>query len=52
MLKNAWFWVTVASGAIAAYLMYRRGESLSTIADETLHHPVSSLVHEAKNAAA
>jgi len=51
MTKNVWFWVTVASGAIAAYLMYRRGENLSTIAEQAVHHPVSSLIQEAKNAA-
>lgn len=51
MTKNVWFWVTVASGAIAAYLMYRRGESLSTIAEQAVQHPVSSLVHEAQNVA-
>jgi hypothetical protein len=52
MYKKAWFWAMVASGAVAAYLMYRRGESLSVIAEESVHHPVQSLVREAKNAAA
>lgn len=50
-LRNAIFWGTVAAGAVAAYLMVRRGESLGTIARETLQHPVGSLVREAQNAA-
>ncbi len=36
----------VASGVTAAYLMLRRGESLSNVANQTLEHPVSSLVNE------
>lgn len=51
-MKNAIFWGTVAAGAIAAYLMYRRGESFTTIARESVQHPVGSLVREAQNATA
>ncbi|MGC2639799.1 MAG: hypothetical protein WA294_21630 [Acidobacteriaceae bacterium] len=51
-MKNVWFWATVAAGAVAAYLMYRRGESFGTIARESIQHPVSSLIDEAQNAVA
>lgn len=40
---------TVASGLIAAYLMYRRGESLGSIAKQAITNPVGSLVSEVKN---
>ena len=43
------FWATIASGVIAAYLMYRRGESIGTIARETVQHPVGSLIQETQN---
>ena len=38
------------SGIVAAYLMYRRGESLPSIAKQTVTNPVGSLVTEVKNA--
>ena len=41
-------WTTVISGAIAAYLMLKRGESLGTIASQTTQHPVGTLVAELK----
>ena len=40
---------TIASGVIAAYLMYRRGEPLGTIAKEAITNPIGSLVNEVKN---
>lgn len=49
--RNLLFWATVASGVVAAYLMYRRGERLSTIAQQSIQHPVGSLVREAQNVA-
>jgi hypothetical protein len=39
----------VVSGFVAAYLMYRRGESLGAIAKRTIANPVGSLVTEVKN---
>jgi|HubBroStandDraft_5_1064220.scaffolds.fasta_scaffold1361038_1 hypothetical protein len=51
-MKNVWFWATVAAGAVAAYLMYRRGENLGAIARDSVTHPVSTLVREARNASA
>lgn len=44
-------WGSVLSGVVAAYLMYRRGESLGTIAKRTTLHPVGSLVSELGNRA-
>ena len=43
-------YATVMSGFIAAYLMYRRGESLVSIARKTVTNPVGSMVSEVKNA--
>lgn len=41
---------TVVSGFVAAYLMYRRGESLGTIAKQAITNPVGSLISEVKGA--
>jgi hypothetical protein len=42
-------YATVISGFVAAYLMYRRGESIVTIAKNTVTNPIGSLVSEVKN---
>lgn len=47
-MKRFFLLTTIISGAVAAYLMYRRGERLSTIAQEVIVHPIGSLVREAK----
>ena len=44
------FYATIVSGCVAAYMMYRRGESLGAIARQTITNPVGSLVTEVKNA--
>jgi hypothetical protein len=49
-LNKAILCATVISGFLAAYLMYRRGESMATIATKTVTNPVGSLVTEVKNA--
>jgi hypothetical protein len=41
---------TVVCGVVATYLMYRRGESLSSIASNVIMNPVGSMVCEVKNA--
>jgi len=41
---------TIIAGVIAAYLMYRRGESLTSIAKQAVTNPVGSMVSEVKNA--
>jgi hypothetical protein len=42
-------YATVISGFVAAYLMYKRGESLVAIARKTVTNPVGSLVSEVQN---
>ena len=48
-IKKVIFFATVITGFVAAYMMYRRGESLGTIAKQTLTNPVGALVSEVKN---
>ena len=43
-------WGSIAAGAIAAYLMYKRGAPIMDIAKKTVLNPVGSLVTELKNA--
>ena len=50
-MRKVFFWGTIAAGAVAAYLMYRRGESLGTIAQRSIGSPVGSLVSELKSQA-
>jgi hypothetical protein len=50
-VKRALFWGTIAAGAVAAYMMYRRGESVGAIAVKTVTNPVGSLVSELQTAA-
>ena len=38
------------SGLAAAYMMFRRGESLGTIAERTMSNPVGALASELKSA--
>lgn len=49
-MKRLSFWLTIAAGATAAYLMYRRGESLPNIAKNAMVNPLGSLVTEVKQA--
>jgi hypothetical protein len=48
-LSKVVLYATVISGFVAAYLMYRRGESMVSIARKTVTNPVGSLVSEVKN---
>ena len=41
-------WGTVASGAIALYLMMKRGESFSDAATSAVQNPFRSLINEMK----
>ena len=41
--------LTFTAGAVAAYLMYRRGESPLSIAKNTLLDPIGSLASEIQN---
>ncbi len=49
-MKRLLIWASLLSGAAAAYLMYRRGETLATIAKKISTHPVGTLATELKNA--
>jgi putative effector of murein hydrolase len=48
-LSKVFLYATVISGFVAAYLMYRRGESMVSIARKSVTNPVGSLVSEVKN---
>ena len=48
-LSKVVLYATVIAGFVAAYLMYRRGESMVSIARKTVTNPVGSLVSEVKN---
>jgi hypothetical protein len=43
-MKRILFWGTIAAGAVAAYMMYRRGEPMGTIAVRAVTNPVGSLL--------
>jgi len=47
-MRRVILFATVASGFLAAYLMYRRGEFLGSIAKQAITNPVGSLVSEVK----
>ncbi len=49
-MKKLFFWASVISGVAAAYMMYKRGESIGSIARQTLSNPVGTLAHEVKEA--
>jgi len=42
--------VSVVSGAVAAYIMYKRGTPILTIAQRTITNPIGSLVGELRGA--
>lgn len=43
-------WGSVIAGAVAAYMMYKRGTPIMDIAKKTVKNPVGSLVTELKKA--
>jgi hypothetical protein len=49
-LRRLFVLATVISGVAAAYLMYRRGESLGAIAKKTLANPLGALASEVRGA--
>lgn len=49
-MKRLLFWGTILSGVAAAYLMYRRGAPIGTIATQTIANPVGTLANELQNA--
>ncbi len=48
-LRRLFVLATVICGVAAAYLMYRRGESLGAIARRTITNPVGALASEVEN---
>ena len=48
-MKRLIVYATVMSGVLAAYLMYRRGESLGTILTKTSSNPLGTLASEVGN---
>jgi hypothetical protein len=51
MMKRVLYWGTIIAGAVAAYMMYRRGEPMGSIAVRTVTNPVGSLVSELEETA-
>ena len=49
-MRKFLYWATIACGATAAYLMFRRGESVGTIAQKAVSNPVGALVNELQQA--
>jgi hypothetical protein len=49
-MKKLIFWASIISGVLAAYSMFKRGESLGTIARETTANPIGALASEIRNA--
>ena len=51
-MRKVLFYTTVACGAVAAYLLFRRGVPVSQIAADVMQHPIGTLVHELQSASA
>ena len=49
-MSKVFVFATLVCGFVAAYMMYKRGESLGSIAKQTITNPVVSLVSEVKDA--
>lgn len=49
-MKRLFVWGTVLSGVAAAYLMYKRGAPLATIAKNAITNPLGTFASELKNA--
>ena len=47
-MRKLFVWGTIASGAVALYLMMKRGETFSEAATNAVQHPFGSLVNELK----
>lgn len=43
-------WGSVIAGGVAAWIMYKRGTPITTIAKKTISNPVGSLVTELRGA--
>ena len=49
-MKRMVFWGTVAAAGVAAYLMYKRGESIPTIAHRVITNPIGTFTNEVRQA--
>ncbi len=49
-MKRLVLWGTIAAGATAAYLMYRRGEPIGDIAKRILSNPLGAFASEIRQA--
>ena len=49
-MRKFFFWATIISGGVAAYLMIKKGEPLGQVAKQVLQHPFGSLVDQVKSA--
>ncbi|MGI4831225.1 MAG: hypothetical protein ACRYFU_24035 [Janthinobacterium lividum] len=49
-MKRLIFWGTILAGGTAAYLAYKRGESLPAIAKRTFTNPLGAFASEIKQA--
>ena len=47
-MRKAFFWITIASGIAAAYLMYKHGKSVDDIASTVVKDPLGALYNEVK----
>jgi hypothetical protein len=47
-MKRLFFWATIISGAAAAYMMHKRGESFGNIAKKSILNPLGALAAELK----
>ena len=47
-MKRLSFWLTILAGGAAAYLMYKRGESLPNIAKSAMTNPLGTFAKEVK----
>ncbi len=49
-MRKLFFWTTVISGGIAAYLMLKKGEPVLQVVKEVIQHPIGSLVDQVRSA--
>ena len=49
-MRKVFFWTTVISGGIAAYLMLRKGEPVMQVAKDVIRHPYGSLIDQVRSA--
>ena len=45
-MRKILFYTTLTCGAIAAYLLFKRGVPVGEIAKDVMAHPIGTLVHE------